>query len=124
MVDHEYPAKLISDQIIEATFKGVIAGETKDFDILRQIMTGLPSYEQRKVLYALIRLVSRKLSSTEGDQQYIGGLAALVEALIADKNGLQQDLVNWLTDISGESTSSDVNTRRAVLAALSSNSSK
>ncbi|MCJ1243053.1 telomere binding protein [Trapelia coarctata] len=109
-----------TDQIIEATFIGVTAGETRDLVVLRQVMIGLSSHELKKVLYALIRVVSRKLHSIEGDQQYIGGLAALVEDLISDKDGLQEALVDWLTDLSGESTGSDINTRRGVLAALSS----
>ena len=91
-------------------------------NVLRQLIHGLASYEQKKVLYAIIRLVARKLPSFEGDQQYIGGLAALIEDLTADEDSLQGALVEWLTDLSGESTGSDVNTRRGVLSALSTRS--
>lgn len=84
-------------------------------------MNGLSSHEQKKVLYGVIRLVSRKLPSIEGDQQYIDGLAALVEDLIGDKDSLQEALMDWMTDVAGENTGSDMNTRRGVLAALSSN---
>jgi len=100
---------------------GVTTGETRDLDVLRQLMNGLSSHEQKKVLYGVIRLVSRKLPSIEGDQQYIDGFAALVEDLIGDKDSLQEALMDWMTDVAGENTGSDMNTRRGVLAALSSN---
>lgn len=98
----------------------VITGESKGLNILWQLLPDLPSHEQRKVLYAIIRLVSKKLPSKESDLQYVGGLAALIEYLIADKDNLQENLVDWLTDVSGENTGSDLNTRRGLLAALSS----
>ena len=87
--------------------------------MLRVSLYDLASYEQKNILYTIIRLATEKDPSVTGNTGFIGGVAALIEALVTEKIPLQEALVEWLTGNYVNGFSTGIHSRRAVLAALS-----
>ncbi|MCJ1389293.1 telomere binding protein [Xylographa bjoerkii] len=124
---HKDVARLLSkaltlgytDQVVRVVFSSVIAGENKNLDMLRVSLYNLASYEQKNVLYTAIRLVTEQDSSFTQKSGFVGGVAALIEALVADRAHLQEVLVDWLTGNYMNGFNMGIYSRRAVLAALS-----
>ena len=92
-------------------------------------MSTLSAHEQKTLLYSIIRILSKQYLSTEGpsqgwkreDQsQAIGGVAALIRAIVGVVPALQDDLVEWLVGLSADAVSQVHEAHRAVIAALSS----
>ena len=111
---------MLSDHVVDAIFGRLLAGEVECLDTMAQIIYKIPSHDQRKVINSILRSISSKISSVQGDQHVINGFAALLRSLVGDKPNLQDTLIEWLSSASGGAVSTDVNTRRVVLAALSS----
>ncbi|MCJ1402763.1 telomere binding protein [Xylographa trunciseda] len=108
-----------TDQVVQGVFSGVIAGESTNLAMLRVSLYNLASYEQKNVLYTVIRLVTEKDSSSTQNPGFVGGVAALIEALVTDKTHLQEALVDLLTGEYMNGSKVGMPSRRAVLAALS-----
>lgn len=92
-------------------------------------MTRLSAHDQRTLLYSIIRILSKQHLPTEGPSQgsrregqgkAIGGVAALVRAIVGDVSTLQDNLVEWLVGVSADAVGQVHNAHRAVTAALSS----
>lgn len=92
-------------------------------------MARLSAHEQNILLYSIIRILSKQHLSTEGpsrisrreaESKTIGGVAALVKAIVRDIPILQDSLVEWLVGLSADAVGQVHNAHRAVIAALSS----
>lgn len=92
-------------------------------------MERLSAHEQKTVLYSIIRILSDFPLSTNGPNQgsrrvgqskSIGGVAALIRAIVGDVKILLDYLVEWLVGISADAVAYVHIAHRAVIAALSS----
>lgn len=92
-------------------------------------MTRLSAHEQKTLLYSIIRVLSKQHLPTESPYQdsrpesqskMIGGVAALVRAIVGDMPTLHEYLVEWLVGVSAEAVGQVHNAHRAVIVALSS----
>ena len=83
-------------------------------------MSTLSAHEQKTLLYSIIRILSKEYLSTEGPAQAIGGVAALIRAIVGVVPALQDDLVEWLVGLSADAVGQVHKAHRAVIAALSS----
>ncbi|MCJ1437057.1 telomere binding protein [Xylographa pallens] len=124
---HKDAARLLSktltlgytDQVVQVIFSSVITGESQHLEMLRVSLYDLASYEQKNILYTVIRLITERNPSVTQKSGFIGGLAASIDALITDKTYLHEALVDWLTGNSMNRFNIGIHSRRAVLAALS-----
>ena len=92
-------------------------------------MSTLSAHEQKTLLYSIIRILSKEYLSREGpaqgwkceaQSQAIGGVAALIRAIVGVVPALQDDLVEWLVGLSADAVGQVHKAHRAVIAALSS----
>ena len=97
----------------------MIAGESQHLEMLRVSLYDLASYEQKNVLYTVIRLITERDPSVTQKSGFVGGLAALIDALVTEKTHLLEALVDWLTGNYTNRFNIGIHSRRAVLAALS-----
>ena len=106
--------------MVDAIFGRLLAGEVECLATVVHIIYQLPSHEQRKIINSILLLISRKSSILQANEQVISGWAALLQNLVDDTPALHDALIEWLTSISGGAVTIDVNTRRIVIAAMSS----
>ncbi|KAK0728974.1 telomere length regulation protein-domain-containing protein [Apiosordaria backusii] len=91
------------------------------------LLGNLPSTEQRKVLFSILKLFSSKYldrlghCDTEDSKPLVAAVAGALEAIIGESNNLKDYLVEWLTSSSGAGLGEGVGIRRAVLAVVSQN---
>lgn len=92
-------------------------------------MERLSANEQKTLLFSIIRILSEMQLSTDGPTQdlrrvgqstAIGGVAALIKAILDDVQILQDFLVEWLVGVSADAVGYVHITHRAVTVALSS----
>ena len=100
----------------------------------RSLLHSMAIHEQKAVLQAVVRVVSRKhilnYEDTEDEameqvkKRAIGGAAALLTSLTNDVSCLNDFLSEWLTTTSGDNVVVDGNMRRAVIATVASDHGK
>ena len=92
-------------------------------------MKRLSPHEQKTLLFSIIRILSEMHLSTDGPTQdlrrvgqskAIGGVAALIRAIVEDDQVLQDFLVEWLVGVFADAVGYVHIAHRAVTAALSS----
>ena len=115
-----------TDQIVETSCKGLIAGDDRSLDRYRYILAALSAHEQRTFFYSIIRALSRRHLSVSDSSQNMdlsakarGGVAALLVAFTQSIPSVQALLIDWLVGTSAEAVNYNHNTHRAVVAALS-----
>ena len=95
----------------------------------KKLMERLSAHEQKSLLYSIIRILSGMHLSTDGPTQdsrlvdqnkAIGGVAALIRAIVGDVQILLDYLVEWLVGVSADAVAYMHIAHRAVIAALSS----
>lgn len=111
-----------------------MAGDEKNLRKYRAVISSSSSFEQKTLLYSVVRVLSQQQLSTSGNQRVepkaalenraISGVAAVIAELTKDAPDLQDSLIEWLTAISSGAVGQSHNTQRAVIATLSCDSSK
>ena len=95
----------------------------------KALMARLSTLEQKTLLYSILRILSKQHLHTEGpsgnsscesQNKAIGGVAALIRAIVGDSPTLQDNLLEWLVRVSADAVSQVHRAHRAVTAALSS----
>ena len=116
---------MVLDAMVQAVFADLIAGKEKAVAGSRRLMDSLATYEQKNVLYALIRIVDhRYLSSTMGrgddmNASSLGSVAALLSSIMAEVPSRKDIMIEWLTALSPEAARQSHSAHRAVILALS-----
>jgi hypothetical protein len=99
------------------------------WDTLHLLLQALPRVEKVNFFDAMLRDLAKKYLSTGSIsngvkvsgieyQARIGGVAAIINGVISEREGLESYLVGWLTDTSGEYATLGLDIRRAVIATL------
>lgn len=107
----------------------LLSGDDRSLQKCKTLIARLSRHEQKNFLYSIIRILSKlhlamedssQDPSREGQSKAIGGVAALIKAIVGHSPTLQDDLVEWLVGLSAEAVGQVRITHRAVTAALAS----
>jgi telomere length regulation protein len=99
-----------------------------------KLLSSLPTFEQRNVLYALLQIISKEHLSTsftteadsswwKSDVKVVSGAAGLIKILVANEETRKNQLLSWLTSSTGAGVGEGIAIRRAVVAALAEDKS-
>lgn len=117
------------DQLVRAGFLDLLSGDSRSLQRCQSLLARLSAYEQRTLLYSIIRILSKQHLRTEGPSQHsmredqnkaIGGIASLLRAIVGDVPSLQGNVEEWLIGVSADAVGQLHNAHRAVIATLSS----
>lgn len=113
---------------MEAACSSLILGDDHLLASTVSLIQHLGVHEQRTFLHALLRiLLKRHLGDTRGDihdenqqdcSKAMGGAAALISKIVKDTTVLKDELVDWLTGVSGDDIGLEINVRRVVVSVL------
>jgi hypothetical protein len=102
---------------------------------MHALLQGLPAYDQKATFDSILRGLARKFlqSGIDGvedkgslmrDRSRVSGVAAMVSQLTQNNTLLEQHVVHWLTNTSGEYAGLGLDARRAVIATLATSQSE
>lgn len=112
---------------MQASCSDLVNGDETPMARTKIILGILASNEQKTLLYALIRLLSRDLSSEADnsirsggkyEDEAIAGVAALLAALIHEDPHLLDLMISWLIGTSAEAVGQGHRAHRAVILTL------
>ena len=106
------------DHVVENAFSRWLLGNEFSLRTSRALLLHVSPYEQRSLLYSLMRVLSKKQS--KGNDRVLGASAALLSGLVGDDASLQEHLAGWLVGTSPEAIGHIHTMHRAVVLALSS----
>jgi telomere length regulation protein len=116
------------DAILEEILD-LVLGTESDLAEFRGLMDMLPSSEQRMVLDAALRMLSKRYLSKisvncdrdwwKADTSLISGAAAYLNNIVLNDDARRAHLLSWLTSLSGAGTGDAVGVRRAAIAVFS-----
>ena len=107
----------------------MLLGEDNDRKQFRALLEILPSQEQRTIVDAALKALSKHhLSTSEAtdnlewwkvDAEVVAGAAAYLEFIVSKDSILRSHIVSWLTSLSGAGVGETIGIRRAAIAVLS-----
>lgn len=113
---------------MEATCSSLLIGDDHLLANSVSLIQHLGVHEQKKFLHSLLRILSKRhLGGTSGSIHHedpqdssraLRGAAALISKLVKDTIVLKDELVDWLTGVSGDGIGLEINIRRVVISAL------
>ncbi|KAL8406335.1 hypothetical protein RB596_004981 [Gaeumannomyces avenae] len=113
------------DLMVQALVEALLVKESDDgkaaFD---RIFRGLPVFEQKRLLYSLLRFTSRTYFdgaadlSSISESSTVAAVAGLLDSVVLQVDSRVNMLVSWLTDSSGAAPGESVGIRRAVIAVV------
>ena len=116
------------DQLVQAEFSDLLSGENDSLQNSKTLISRLSIHDQKTLLYSLIRILSKQHLQTEvsprdsrreGQSKAIGGVAAVIKAIVGVVPTLQDHLGEWLGGISAIAVGQGHTTHRAVIAVSS-----
>lgn len=115
------------EAIIKIIVENLLLGKDGKTPVFSSLVDALPSLDQRKVIFAVLKILSDtyldRLGSCESPESgpIIAGAAGAIKAIV-DTNGAKvAHLVFWLTSSSGAGLGDGVGIRRAVMAVVAQN---
>jgi len=130
--------KPFSNTLLEKTvnelLKSLLFQSQSDDTRFTNLLSSLPTFEQRNVLYALLQIISKEHLSTtitsEADSSWwkldakvVSGAAGLIKSLVNNEESRKTQLLSWLTSSTGACVGEGIAIRRAVVAALAEDKS-
>ena len=116
------------DQLVQAEFSDLLSGDNDSLQNSKTLISRLSIHDQKTLLYSLIRTLSKQQLPTEGSprdsrhegqSKAIGGVAAVIKAIVGIVPTLQEHLGEWLGGISAIAVGQGHTTHRAVIAVSS-----
>ena len=116
------------DQLVQAEFLDLLSGDNDSLQSSKALISRLSIHDQKTLLYSLIRILSKQHlqadplprdSRREGQSKAIGGVAAVIKAIVGVVPTLQDHLGEWLVGISATAVGQGHTTHRAVIAVSS-----
>ncbi|MCJ1446942.1 MAG: telomere binding protein [Stictis urceolatum] len=104
------------DQFIEAIYESTIHGDADALPRDTGFFSELPYYEQKIVLFALLRLMPTTHNNDKG-KATVRGIAALAQRLTVNPK-TREMLVDWLVDANSGSVNLDLIIHRAVMTVI------
>ena len=107
----------------------LVLRKSEDSPKFTKLLNVLPSFEQRSVLYSILKILSKEYFfvaiTTEdnslwwqADASTISAAAGLIDLVVASNETRKSQLVSWLTGPFGAGLGDGIDIRRAVVAAL------
>jgi telomere length regulation protein len=116
--------EIVLDEIL-----ALLQGEDSDRKQFVALLANLPNYEQKMVLDAALRTLSKRHLSTNiasnslewwrVDAEVVAAAAAYLELIVSKDNSRRSYLISWLTGLSGAGIGEAIGIRRAAVAVLS-----
>jgi hypothetical protein len=117
------------DAFVSKLYHSLLLGDHALWTPMKLLLEGMSQQEQRLYFDSMLRDLARKylrrdsglgLDEDEKSQvkANIGGVAAMVAALVQNNAVLDEHLIQWLTSATGEYASIGLDTRRAVIVTL------
>lgn len=119
LIDIENVVQVLLDALLEPS-----AGAPER---IRGLISGLPHLEQRKVIYAVLKISTdlylNHLDTTEpsSGQDVISAIAGLIDSFVGADTGQRNNLITWLISSTGAGMGENIGIRRAVIAVLAQN---
>lgn len=107
--------------------------QLQDFSVqFERLLSCLPNFEQRNLMYSLLKLVSRDYLSSivtseddarwwQSDADITSAAAGLIALVLGNDESRKDHLMTWLTSSSGAGVGDGIAIRRSVLAAIATN---
>ena len=105
------------DHFVAALYDDIVRGEESSFGRQKDLVKGLQNYEQKTVLYCVIRTLSKRLINVSAS--VIGGAGAAIADFCKNTSSLHDHLESWLVAPSPEAIGYNDATHRAVVLAMS-----
>lgn len=123
-------ADKLPEKIIQELLKALLLQGQNNETRFTKLISSLPTFEQRNVIYATLQIASREYLSTaitteadafwwKSNAKAVSGGAGLVKLLMANEESRKTQLLSWLTSSTGAGVGEGIAIRRAVVAALS-----
>ncbi|TVY48994.1 DNA replication checkpoint protein [Lachnellula occidentalis] len=123
-----------TEKTVNGLLKSLLLQSQGDSTRFTHLLSSLPSFEQRNVLYALLQIISKEHLSTtitteadsswwKSDAKVVSGAAGLIKSLITNEESRKTQLLSWLTSSTGAGVGEGIAIRRAVVAALAEDKS-
>jgi len=117
---------------VSELYSSLLLGDKALWTPLHQLLQTLSHYEQKAFFDAVLRDLSQKYLDAGGavaslnaeNQPMIRGVAALVTGMTQNNSVLEEHLVQWISNATGESARFGLQTRRAVIATLAQSQGK
>lgn len=112
----------------------MILGDVKYLIHFEKLLDSLSNIEQRRVLYAILKLLSAEYLSAavttedtptwwQSDASVVSAAAGLIALLVSKSECRKTQLISWLTSSSGAGVGEGIAIRRAALVAIAANKS-
>lgn len=126
--------KLTANGFVENVLKEVLTSlllrSSDSSTIFLRLIDGLPDFEQRNVLYTVLKIISKDYLSvtvtSNGDSRWwqsdatvVSAAAGLIKKIIANEEIRKTQLITWLTGSSGAGVGDGIPIRRAAITAIS-----
>ena len=106
-----------ADQVVEELYWRLLAGDHSSLPACKRVLVGLANHEQKVLLYAFIRVLSKR--HAVGDDALLRGAGAIILGLTSETPSLQEYLVSWLVGTQAEAVGQSNIMHRAVVLAIS-----
>lgn len=113
----DLPLIVFKDHVVENAFSRLLLGNESSLWSSRALLLHVSPYEQKSLLYSLIRVLSKKQS--KDNERILRASAALLSDLVGDDASLQEHLAGWLVSTSPEAIGHSHTIHRTVILALS-----
>ncbi|KLU92880.1 hypothetical protein MAPG_11841, partial [Magnaporthiopsis poae ATCC 64411] len=115
-----------SDLMVQVLVETLLVRESDDGKhVFDRLCKGLPHFEQRRLLYSLLKFASRAyfdgaadLPASEPETSTVAAVAGLLNSAVLQVESRVNLLLSWLTDSSGAAPGESVGIRRAVIAVV------
>ena len=116
--------------MVQEVLASLVLGHHDHSAQFKRLLDGLPSFEQRNLLYSVLKILPKVYLSASvefeddinwwhADEKMVAAAASLIILLMDDEELRKNQLITWLTSSSGAGVGDDIAIRRAAAAALS-----
>lgn len=124
----------IVEKILATLLESMISGNQDKSAQFTNLLNHLPTFEQKKVLYSTLQVISRERLSTaitteadsswwKSDAKLVSGAAGLIKSLLSGTESRKNQLMSWLTSSSGAGVGESIAIRRAAVAVVAEDKS-
>ena len=107
----------MKDQVAEEVYSRLLTGDDFSLPASKKLLANLTNHEQKILLYALIRVLSKRPASR--NDALLRGVGSLISSLTSEAPILQGHLVSWLVGTQVEAVGQNNIMHRAVVLAIS-----
>lgn len=122
-------SNILVEKTVNELLRSLLLQSQSDGARFTKLLSSLPTFEQRNLLYALLQIISKEHLSTaiiteadsswwKSDAKVVSGAAGLIKSLVNNEEPRKAQLLSWLTSSTGAGVGEGIAIRRAVVTAL------